>query len=69
MSIKEILGFTLIKTDRFTLSIYHLLVMLLILFSVWLILRIIRKIFREQEKRKRIEIGTGHAIYLIIKYF
>ena len=52
MSIKEILGFTLIKTDRFTLSIYHLLVMLLILFSVWLILRIIRKIFREQEKEK-----------------
>lgn len=68
MSIKEILAFRIIDTTNFTLSIYHLLVIFLILAVVWVILRIIRRIFKRQQTRKRLEVGTSHSIYLIIKY-
>lgn len=68
MNLEKILEFKLIQTDTFSLSVYHLLITFVILISVWILLRIIRKIFRRQESRNRIDLGTSRAIFLIIKY-
>ena len=68
MNLKKILDFKLIQTDTFSLSVYHVLITFVILISVWILLRVIRKIFRRQELRNRIDIGTSRAIFLIIKY-
>lgn len=68
MDLKEIFKFKLINTEKYSLSVYHLLITILILISVWIILRFIRRIFRRQEKRERIDVGTSRAIFLIIKY-
>lgn len=68
MNLKNILEFTIIKTDNFTLTVYHLFISLIILISTWILLRIIRRVFRRVEKRERIDIGTGHAIFQIVRY-
>lgn len=68
MKLDNILEFKLIETENFSLSVYHVLVTFIILISVWVLLHIIRRIFRRQESRNRIDIGTSRAIFLIIKY-
>jgi small-conductance mechanosensitive channel len=68
MRLQDILEFTIIKTEKFSLNVYHLFIAILILISTWIILRIIRRIFHRLEKRERINVGTGHAIFQIIRY-
>jgi small-conductance mechanosensitive channel len=68
MNLKDILEFTIIKTDNFELTVYHLFISLIILLSAWILLRIIKRVFRRLEKREQIDIGTGHAIFQIIRY-
>ena len=68
MTLKEILEFNIIKTEDFSLSISDLFISLLIIVSTWILLRVIRRLFRRLEKRQRIDIGTGHAIFQIIRY-
>ena len=69
MHLRKILNFELIHTEKFSLSVYHLLVTLIILISVWVFMRIMRRILLRQERHERIDIGTSRAIFLIIKYF
>lgn len=68
MNLKDILEFTIIQTENYTLTVYHLFISLIILISAWIILRLIRRVFRRLEKRQRIDVGTGHAIFQIIRY-
>jgi small-conductance mechanosensitive channel len=68
MSLVEFLEFELISTEKFTLTVYHLLIALLILVITRVLLLIIRRIFIRQEKRRRIDRGTSQAIYQLIKY-
>lgn len=59
----------LINTENFNLTIYDLLITALIFTSVTILLFIIKRIFRRQEARERMDIGTSRSIFLIIKYF
>jgi small-conductance mechanosensitive channel len=68
MNLKDFLGFTIINTENFSLTVYHLFISLIIILSTWIILRIIRRIFRRLERRERVDVGTGHAIFKIIRY-
>lgn len=68
MKFKDILEFTIIQTEKYSLTVYHLFISLIILISTWIILRLIRRVFRRLEKRERIDVGTGHAIFQIIRY-
>lgn len=68
MSLKEILGYDLIRTKEFTLEVYDILITLVIFSVLITILYIIRRILSRQEKRQRLDIGTSRAVYLILKY-
>ena len=68
MNLKNILEFTIIKTDTFTLTVYHLFISLIIIISAWILIRITRRVFRRLEQRKRIDIGTSYAIFQIVRY-
>ncbi len=68
MKLEKLLEYELIHTEKYSLSVYHLLLTFMILILVWVVLRVIRRIFRRQENRERIDIGTSHAVFLIIKY-
>ncbi|MGD2035293.1 MAG: mechanosensitive ion channel [Bacteroidales bacterium] len=68
MNIREFLEFEILSTKNFKLTVYHLLVAFVILLATWFVNRMIHRLFRRQEKRNRIDIGTSRAIYQIIKY-
>lgn len=69
MTLKEFLEFTLLTTENVNITVYSLFVILLIFIAAWLLLRIIRKIIKRQERKGAIDIGTSYAIFQILKYF
>jgi small-conductance mechanosensitive channel len=69
MSLRNLLNYKLYQTGDVIIRVFHLLEIMLILISVFIIIRIIKRIIHKQEKRKRMEVGQLHAIYQIIKYF
>lgn len=68
MNIKDILQFKIITTQNFTLTVYHLLLALIILIATWILLRIVRRLFRRLERKGRLDVGTSHAVFQIIRY-
>ncbi len=68
MKLKDILGYKLIETGSFSLTVYHLFTVVIILVSVWIISRLIQRLFLKQEQKGRLELGTSRAIYQIVKY-
>lgn len=69
MSIKNLLDYKLYQAGEKIIRVVHLLEVVLILISIYIIIRIIRRIIQKQEKRKRLETGQLYAVYQIIKYF
>jgi small-conductance mechanosensitive channel len=69
MSFRNLLNSKLFETGDLIIRVFHLLEIILILISVFVIIRIIKRIIHKQEIRKRMEAGQLHAIYQIIKYF
>jgi len=69
MSLKNILNYNLIKTEDFTLTIYHLVIVLLVLLVTKLIIMGIKRVLIMQSKRKNIDIGKSYAFIQLIKYF
>jgi len=68
MTIKQILEYELIKTDKFVLTFSHILIILVILLGTRLIIGMINRIFSRQQKRRGFDPGRGHAILQIVKY-
>jgi small-conductance mechanosensitive channel len=68
MKLKEILEYHLIETDKFDLTVYHLLTIFIIFIIARLILWVIKRLFRRQEKANKLDKGKSHSIYAIIKY-
>lgn len=68
MNIKEFLEFEIISTNSFKLTVYHVLISIIILIATRILIYIIHRIFKRQERRKRIDLGTSRAIYQMIKY-
>ncbi len=68
MAVSDILEYSIIDTESFNLTVSHLFISVIILISTWVLLRIIKRIFHRLEKRGRLDLGTGHAIFQIVKY-
>ncbi len=69
MSFKELIEYSLISTDKFTITVYSLVATILILVIARVIIGIIQKVFKRRiYSNKNIEIGKSHAIYQLIKY-
>ncbi|MDO9510146.1 MAG: mechanosensitive ion channel [Bacteroidales bacterium] len=68
MSFREILDFTLFSSQNYTLQVHHLFSALLIICLSWLSILLLKYFLRRQSARGRIDIGSQHAIYQIIKY-
>jgi len=70
MNFKEILEYSLIKTDNFNVTIYNLFATILILVITRVVIGIIYKVFKRKIfSNQNIEFGKSHSIYQLIKYF
>lgn len=65
---QEILSAKLIDTSYFTLSVYNLVAAFIVILAMVLILRVIKRIFKGFVNRNKLDAGTAHSIFLIIKY-
>lgn len=69
MSFSEILNYELINTSNFTFSVYHLSLVLILFFGTLLLISLLRKIFKRLVKKGKMDEGSSHSIFLILKYF
>lgn len=69
IDINKIINFVIIKTDKFTLSVASLLVILTIIIVTIVVTKTIGFIIKKYAKRKNVEEGSAYSVYLIAKYF
>ena len=68
MDIKNLLNNKIIEIDNIQISVYHILLIIIIFFVLYGILRLIKRILKKASKRGKIEEGSYYSIYQIIKY-
>lgn len=69
MKFKEILEYSLIKTENFNITVYNLVATILILLITRIIIGVIYKIFKRRIfTNQNIDLGKSHSIYQLIKY-
>jgi len=68
MTFREFLEFDLLETKDFDVTVYEILIVLLLFISTFLVLRLLKRVFRAREKRKEFDPGRSHAILQILKY-
>lgn len=68
MGFTDIINYKLINAESFTLTAYHLLIICCILVATRVLLGVLRRIFKRQESKGKLEIGKSRSIYQIIKY-
>jgi len=66
--LEEILEFKLIELDNFSLSLYHILLILSIFFLIKFSLWAIKKIIHREALKQKVGEGRQHAIFQIVKY-
>lgn len=66
--INDILGYTLVNTDKLTITLYSLLMAVVIILITSLMLGLIKRIFRRTLFKKDIDPAKGHFVYQLIKY-
>ena len=64
MSFREFLEFDLLETKDFDITVYEILIILLLLLSTILLLRLLKRVFRDRESRKEFDPGRSHAILI-----
>ncbi|MBC8488201.1 MAG: mechanosensitive ion channel [Bacteroidetes bacterium] len=69
MNIKDLLEFKILETDKLTFTVYQLAVFILVLFTTWLVLKLIKKLLDRKIEKQKVDIGTRYAVFQIIKYF
>ncbi len=68
MTFKDILNYKLIDTEKIDISVYSILMIVVILLATYFILKIIKKLINKITERKKLDTGSVHSIFLIIKY-
>src|SRR6056297_821310 len=66
--INNILGYTLVNTEKITITVYDLLMAVIIITITWLVLWFIKRVFKRTIFRKAIDPAKGHTVYQLIKY-
>lgn len=69
MNFKEFLNLVLIKTDDYTLTVYQLMIILVILVITRTLLWTIKKILKGVARKRNLDEGKSHSFYQLIKYF
>jgi small-conductance mechanosensitive channel len=69
MTIRKLLEFKIIETEKLSLTFYQILIFVLILLLTWLILKILSRILTRKTQKHNVSEGSRYAIYQIIKYF
>ncbi|HKL37407.1 MAG TPA: mechanosensitive ion channel domain-containing protein [Bacteroidales bacterium] len=67
-SINDILGYTLVNTEKLTITVYSLLMAVMIFLATWIFLWILKRVFKRTIYRRSIEPGKGYTVYQLIKY-
>jgi len=67
-NINDILGYTLVDTEKMTITIYSLMIAVMILFVTWILLWILKRILTKTIRRRSIEPGKGYTVFQLIKY-
>lgn len=68
MDLNKILEYQLINTEKITITVFNLIEIIIILVVTKLLLLGIRRILRRQSRKKRIDLGTSHAIFQVLRY-
>ncbi len=68
MSFKEILHYKFIEINDYSLTVFHLTTLVVILICTRIAILLIRRLFKRQEKKGRLELGRSHSIFQILKY-
>ena len=68
MKLGEFLESTLIETKDFDVTVYEVFIILFIFIFTALLMRVLKRVFRNREKRKEFDSGRSHAILQILKY-
>lgn len=68
MSLKDLLGHNLFHAGNVNINVVDLIKISIIFIIAYTVIWIIRRIFRRQELRKKMEVGQLRAVYQIIKY-
>ncbi|MBS3808067.1 MAG: mechanosensitive ion channel, partial [Bacteroidales bacterium] len=63
-----ILGYTLVNSDKITITVYNLLIAFLIVLITWFVLWAIKRVFKRTIYKKAIDPAKGHSVYQLIKY-
>ncbi|MPQ46496.1 mechanosensitive ion channel [Marinifilum sp. N1E240] len=66
--INQFINYPLITSKSININLYHLLIIIALLFTTIFILRLIKRIFKRLVDEDKIDQGSGTSIYLIIKY-
>mgnify|MGYP006278445169 FL=1 len=69
MTVKELLNYTIIESENVNITAYSVLIALLILVVSWVVIRLLRGLFKRLIRKERLDKGAGWSVYLIIKYF
>jgi len=68
MNFQDIINFKLIETSSYSISIYSILLVLIIILATSIFLKIIKRLIKGIVNQKNLEPGTAHSITQIIKY-
>ncbi len=69
MTFNDFINYKIIQTENISLSVYQVLVFVLIIFTTWLVLKLIKKLINRKLKKTESGGGSRYAIFQILKYF
>lgn len=68
MDFKRILDFELLKTEKFDITVFELLLVSLIIILTLVVVRIVKGLYQRVERKRPEETGRRHALFQIFKY-
>jgi len=69
LDFNTIFHYVIFETDKFKLTVSTILMIIIILIAAYALMKLIKTVMMRYAKRKNIELGSAHSVYLIIKYF
>jgi small-conductance mechanosensitive channel len=68
MSLRELIEYKLLETEKFSLTVYQLFVFIFILLATWFLLRLIRIFVTRRIKKHGLQASSTYSIFQIFKY-
>ena len=68
MNITDILSYSIVETENFSITVYNIIIVLLIIFITRLVIWSVKRIFTRTIKKKSIDNSKGYTIYQLVKY-